>query len=95
MLLPDGMKAKTCSWFFIGLDQQNVGVQLKVERASVGSVKDRLAMLKRKKDAPEEEEYGMECICIYIYILFPFYYYICYICILRKSKKKSWKGTER
>ena len=52
------------------LDQQNVGVQLKVERASVGSVKDRLAMLKRKKDAPEEEEYGMECICIYIYILY-------------------------
>ncbi|KAI9253370.1 hypothetical protein BDA99DRAFT_519600 [Phascolomyces articulosus] len=40
--------------------QQNVGVQLKVERASVSSVKDRLAMLKRKKEAPEEEEYDLD-----------------------------------
>ncbi|KAI8138854.1 hypothetical protein BJV82DRAFT_522672 [Fennellomyces sp. T-0311] len=38
--------------------QQNVGVELKVERSSVGSVMDRLKMLKRKKEAPEEEEYG-------------------------------------
>ena len=39
------------------LDQRNVGVQMKVERSSVDSVKDRLAMLKRKKEEPEEE-YG-------------------------------------
>ncbi|KAI7883234.1 hypothetical protein K492DRAFT_159557 [Lichtheimia hyalospora FSU 10163] len=35
--------------------QRNVGVQMKVERSSVDSVKDRLAMLKRKKEEPEEE----------------------------------------
>lgn len=39
-------------------DQRNVGVEMKVERASVDSVKERLAMLKRKKEEPEEE-YGM------------------------------------
>ncbi|KAI7850694.1 hypothetical protein BDC45DRAFT_446630 [Circinella umbellata] len=56
--------------------QQNVGVQLKVERASVSSVKDRLAMLKRKKDAPEEEEYGMKYVSLF---------YMC-VWILRKKK---------
>ncbi|KAI8378044.1 uncharacterized protein BYT42DRAFT_497570 [Radiomyces spectabilis] len=38
--------------------QMNMGVSMKIERASVDSVKDRLAMLKRKKEAPEKTEYG-------------------------------------
>ncbi|KAI9312375.1 hypothetical protein BX666DRAFT_1866210 [Dichotomocladium elegans] len=37
--------------------QRNVGKEMKVERSSVASVKERLAMLKRKKESPEEE-YG-------------------------------------
>ncbi|KAI9484665.1 hypothetical protein BDB00DRAFT_774471 [Zychaea mexicana] len=48
--------------------QQAVGVQLKVERASVDSVKDRLALLKRKKEAPEEEEYGKRETVCYLFI---------------------------
>ncbi|KAI8377347.1 hypothetical protein BD560DRAFT_325746 [Blakeslea trispora] len=36
----------------------NVGVSTKVDKASVDSVKDRLAMLKRKKENPQNEEYS-------------------------------------
>jgi hypothetical protein len=39
------------------LDQKALGMSMKVERASVDSVKERLAALKRKKEQPKEE-YG-------------------------------------
>ncbi|KAL0074769.1 C2H2-type zinc finger transcription factor [Phycomyces blakesleeanus] len=35
--------------------QKNIGISMKVERASIDSVKERLAMLKRKKEEPEKE----------------------------------------
>jgi hypothetical protein len=31
---------------------------MKVEKASLGSVQERLAMLKRKKENPKQEQYG-------------------------------------
>jgi U4/U6.U5 tri-snRNP component SNU23 len=35
-----------------------VGVSTKVEKADLNSVKERLAMLKRKKENPENDEYS-------------------------------------
>lgn len=40
------------------LDLNNVGVSGKVEKADLNSVKERLAMLKRKKENPEKDEYS-------------------------------------
>ncbi|KAI7897522.1 uncharacterized protein BX663DRAFT_444912 [Cokeromyces recurvatus] len=37
----------------------NVGVSTKVEKADLNAVKERLAMLKRKRENPEKEEYSM------------------------------------
>lgn len=42
----------------INIDLANVGVSTKVERASVNDVKERLAMLTRKRKNPEAETYG-------------------------------------
>ncbi|KAI8883815.1 hypothetical protein K501DRAFT_272296 [Backusella circina FSU 941] len=44
---------------------QNVGVTMKVEKATLSSVQERLAMLKRKKENPKQEQYGK----LYIYII--------------------------
>jgi hypothetical protein len=41
-------------------DQRNLGMSMRVERASLDNVKERLAALKRKKEQPKED-YG-ECI---------------------------------
>lgn len=49
---------KTKAYPIFLLDQRNVGVELKVERSSVDTVKERLAMLKRKRDEPKKEDYG-------------------------------------
>ncbi|KAL7312972.1 U4/U6.U5 snRNP associated protein [Mucor circinelloides] len=38
----------------------NVGVSSKVEKADLNSVKERLAMLKRKKENPQNEEYNLD-----------------------------------
>ncbi|GAN11792.1 zinc finger matrin-type protein 2-like [Mucor ambiguus] len=38
----------------------NVGVSSKVEKADLSSVKERLAMLKRKKENPQKEEYNLD-----------------------------------
>ncbi|KAL9548499.1 hypothetical protein MBANPS3_005654 [Mucor bainieri] len=38
----------------------NVGVSSKVEKADLSSVKERLAMLKRKKENPQSEEYNLD-----------------------------------
>ncbi|KAI8639006.1 hypothetical protein BD408DRAFT_422119 [Parasitella parasitica] len=38
----------------------NIGVSSKVEKANLSSVKERLAMLKRKKENPEKEEYNLD-----------------------------------
>ncbi|KAG2203584.1 hypothetical protein INT46_011134 [Mucor plumbeus] len=38
----------------------NVGVSSKVEKADLSSVKERLAMLKRKKENPQNEEYNLD-----------------------------------
>jgi hypothetical protein len=40
------------------IDLNNVGVSNKVEKADLSSVKERLAMLKRKKENPQAEEYS-------------------------------------
>ncbi|KAI8989581.1 hypothetical protein BDB01DRAFT_782390 [Pilobolus umbonatus] len=38
----------------------NVGISRKVEKADLNSVKERLALLKRKKENPEQEEYDLD-----------------------------------
>jgi hypothetical protein len=38
-------------------DQRNLGMSMKVERATLDNVKERMAALKRKKEQPQEE-YG-------------------------------------
>ncbi|CEP12502.1 hypothetical protein [Parasitella parasitica] len=38
----------------------NIGVSSKVEKADLNSVKERLAMLKRKKENPQKEEYNLD-----------------------------------
>ncbi|KAI8085381.1 hypothetical protein BDF21DRAFT_336611 [Thamnidium elegans] len=43
----------------------NVGISNKVEKADLNSVKERLALLKRKKENPQQEEYSM----LYTYII--------------------------
>ncbi|KAI7870163.1 hypothetical protein BDF14DRAFT_1775235 [Spinellus fusiger] len=43
--------------------QKNIGFSMKVERANVDSVKERLAQLKRKKEEPKEE-YGGLAFCL-------------------------------
>lgn len=40
------------------LDLSNVGVSMKVEKASVNDVKARLAMLTQKRKNPEQDKYG-------------------------------------
>ncbi|CAO3629196.1 unnamed protein product [Mucor hiemalis] len=42
------------------LNLNNVGVSSKVEKANLNSVKERLAMLKRKKENPQKEEYNLD-----------------------------------
>lgn len=44
--------------FVSWIDLSNVGVSNKVEKADLNSVKERLAMLKRKKENPQKEEYS-------------------------------------
>ncbi|KAI8048059.1 uncharacterized protein B0P05DRAFT_519544 [Gilbertella persicaria] len=48
----------------------NVGISAKIEKADANSVKERLAMLKRKKENPEKEEYSK----LVIYPLIVSYY---------------------
>ncbi|KAG2229236.1 hypothetical protein INT48_008639 [Thamnidium elegans] len=38
----------------------NVGISNKVEKADLNSVKERLALLKRKKENPQQEEYNLD-----------------------------------
>lgn len=45
-------------YLFEHIDLNNVGVSSKVEKADLSSVKERLAMLKRKKENPQNEEYS-------------------------------------